>query len=189
MARATTEVLTGPGYLYTAASGEAFPSNAPADHSTDPGGNWEDVGYTDDGAAFEFDLTFEDIEVAELAEPIESRWTAAEYRLVAALAQFRLENLQTALNGGTITPVAGPPVQQTYTPPTVGGDTAATLLFAFENEQGFGTNLEVPSYRNVGSASVPFTKAPQKSVLACSFKFQSPSSGNIFTFREYISAT
>lgn len=184
MARDTTQVLVGTGNLYTAPVGTAFP----ADAETAPAVDWEDVGYSDEGGAFEWDLTFEDIVVAELAEPVDTRWTEVEYRFVIALAQLSLENIQIALNGGTITAIPGPPARNTYTPPTVGGDTALAALFRFENEHGFHTDLQMPRVRNISSVSVPFRKAPDKSIIACSFKLVAPSSGEIFTFDEYVSA-
>lgn len=184
MAKDTTQVLVGTGTLYTAALGTAFPVNA----ETAPAGAWSDVGFSEEGGAFEFDLTFEDIEVAELAEPVDTRWTEVEYRFVIALAQLSLENIKLSLNGGTITTIAGPPQRRTYTPPTVGGDAALAALFRFKNENGFNTDLQMPKVRNISAVSIPFRKAPNKSIIACSFKLVTPDTGEIFTFDEYVAA-
>jgi len=192
MARQPSAVLAGPGYLFYADASsavEAAPTAAPADPSTDPAGNWEDAGYTDDGVAFEWDLGYEDIEVAESATPLRTLWTEAEYRLVAVLAQFELETLQLALNGGTITPITGPPVERSFAPPTIGNDHAWSILFQFSNENAAGSFLYMQLAKNTASASIPFTKAPQKSTIAIEMTAQVPDSGNIWDLREYVSAS
>ena len=66
MARDPLEVLVGTGTLYAAPLGEAFPT----DPTTAVAGNWEDVGYSDEGWSFVADRTFEDVEVAEEADDL-----------------------------------------------------------------------------------------------------------------------
>lgn len=191
MARDPNAVLAGPGYYFYGPEDEAAPTAAPAVYSTDPAGNWEDGGYTDDGVSLEWDLTYEDITVAELAAPIRTLWTEAEYRLAMVLAQFELETLNLALNGdatATITAIPGPPVERSFAPPDIGSDIAHAHLFQFVNENSFGSFVYIPSGKNTVGASIPFTKAPQKSVLAMEIKAQEPSAGDILTIREYVSA-
>lgn len=186
MAKDVDQVLVGVAQVYYAPLATAFPANA----ETAPAGTWIDIGYTDEGWAFEWEQTFENIEVAEEAEPIDTRWTAIEYRAVAALAQVSLEHFKTVLNGGTITAIPGPPVRRTYTPPALGADVAIALLIRFVNENDpFHTDLQLPKVRSVGQVSLPFRKAPEKSVMATTFQVAKPSSGSIWTLDEYVSLT
>lgn len=192
MSRNASAVLTQTGWLYLAdatAGAEAAPAAAVPDPSTDPAGNWDNAGYTDDGVSFEWDVTTEQVFVAEEFAAIRTLWTEVEYRIAAVLAQFEMRTLQFALNGGTITPVVGPPVENTYAPPTPGNDHPWSVLFRFYNEYGFGSDLYAQLARNTESTSIPFTKAPQKSVIGLELTLETPSTGNIWDLREYVSAS
>ena len=129
MAKDVAQVRVGPGTIYTAVLGTAFP----ADAETAPASAWGDVGYSDAGGAFQAERTFEDTTVEELLSPVRTDWTAAIYRVVLLAAQFSLENLKLYFNGGTITSIGGPPQRRTYTPPSIGGDVGVALLYRFEN--------------------------------------------------------
>jgi hypothetical protein len=184
MAQAVEEVRVGPSDIYTAALSTAFPANA----ETAPSASWEHVGYSEAGAAFQASRTFEDTKVHELASPVRTDWTEADYQLVVVLAQFSLENLQLYFNGGTITPIAGPPVRRTFTPPAIGGDTGMAVLCRFANEYGFHTDLQIPSAKSVEALDIPLKKAPDKSLIAVTFKVQLVSGSQPFTFDEYTAA-
>lgn len=185
MAKNTAEILVGPGTLYVADYGEAFPTNA----ETAVAGNWVDVGYTEDGVSLGYSADYSDIEVAEEFEAVDTRLTGREGSLSAELAQFSLENLRLALGGGTITAVPGPPVENTFTPPTVGNEQAFTLLFRYTNDNGFSSDIQVPKVRSVGTLDSQFGKAPAKATIGVEFKFVKDTGSDLFTIREYVSAT
>lgn len=108
MARVEQEVLLGPGYLYVAPHTAGDPEDPPTFTTAlgladDPGGNWEDVGYSEDGWSIAGSNEFSFWTPAELVDPIATIKDSAEYHLRGVLAQFTLENLQLALSGGTIT--------------------------------------------------------------------------------------
>lgn len=198
MARDPNAVLAGTGYMHYAelTSGgtvpEPPPASAPSDYTAAPGGNWEDVGYSDDGWALEWELTFEEVRVAEEPAPIRTLWTEADYRLTGLLAQFDLEALSLALNAyvaDTITNVSGPPVERTFTPPSIGDDKAHSFLFQFLNENGFGSYIYFPAGKTSGAADVAFRKAPEKSLLGLEIQANLLSGQDIFTVREYVSAS
>lgn len=184
-ARLATDVLVGPGQMWTAPLATAFPANA----ETAPAGTWVDVGYSDQGAAFEIASTFENVEVAEEAEPINTRWTTVQYQFVIALAQILADTLKTILNGGTLTAIPGPPQRRTLTPPALGADVAVALLFRFVNHKApFHSDLQCPKVYSIAQTSIGFRKAPQKSIAATTFRLAKPSSGSIWTLDEYIAA-
>jgi hypothetical protein len=190
-ARDVDQVLVGPGQLYAAPLGEAFPATA----ETVPAGNWEDVGYSDEGGAFAWDQERQEVNVAEEVDAISDERTGIDYTFTVTLAQLVFENMVRALGGGTITAVPGPPVERTYEPPVGGAEAAIALLFRYENENDdgagtqFHTDLQMQQVKSVGAAEIPFQLAPQKSIMAVEFKLELPSAGAIFTFREYISLT
>jgi hypothetical protein len=125
MAKTTGEVLLGPGTMYTAPEGEAFP----ADPTTAVAGNWEDIGYSEDGWNIVADLTYEFFTPAEEVDPIATLKAGQEMHVRGVAVQFSLENLQLALGGGTIATAVGPPSTKTYTAPsTTDYDTFAVLF-------------------------------------------------------------
>lgn len=108
MARNENEVLLGPGYFYVAPATAATPEPAPTfnenmELDTDPAGNWDDVGYSEDGWSMIGSNEFSFWTPAELADPIATVKDSAEYGYRGVMAQFTLENLQIALAGGSIT--------------------------------------------------------------------------------------
>lgn len=186
-------VLAGTGWLYAAEpdglTPEPAPAAAPTDPSAAPGGTWAGVGYTDDGVRLEWDMTYEDIRVAEEASPLRTLWTEVTYRLALVAAQFETALLRLALNGGVADSVVGPPEEETFAPPNVGEDLPTSLLFRFRNEYGAGSDLYMALAKNTASASVPFTRAPQKSTIALEFTGQVPAEGPVWSLRQRIDAT
>ncbi len=188
-ARSVDQVLTGPGQFFVAPVGEAFPTDA----ETAVAANWEDVGYTDDGVAFEWEQETQEVEVAEEDLAIREERTKISYQLVTTLAQFIFDNLLRALGGGVITAIAGPPVRNTYTPPIAGEHDDFALLFRYENEfddgagAQFHTDLQIQNAKSVEGGSAPFTKTPAKSVIPVTWNIEIPATGDIFVFDEYVS--
>ncbi|RKZ86131.1 MAG: hypothetical protein DRQ39_06145 [Gammaproteobacteria bacterium] len=179
MARDALEVLVGTGTLYMAPLGEAFPT----DPSVTPAGNWEDIGYSEEGWKFVVDRTFEDVVVAEEVDALRVLKTAQEIRVQGAAAQASLENLQIAFGGGTIqtdTPAVG---QSTYTPPASSAFTEYSLLLRVLAPPGDGTKLRdirVPRVTPTGTVEAAHAKAPTITVLAIDFRAIIPASGAIY---------
>ena len=108
MARNTQEIQLGPGYFYVAPHTAGAPEAKPTfddtiTPTTVPGGNWADVGYSEDGWSLAASNEFSDWTPAELVDPVITVKDSAEYLFRGVMAQFTLENLQIALAGGTIT--------------------------------------------------------------------------------------
>lgn len=178
MPRDVTEVLVGPGTLYTAPLGEAFPANP----QTTPAGNWVEIGYSEDGWTVEADKTFEDVLVAEEVDPIATYKTAQSIRLTGEMAQASLANLQLAFGGGTIstdTPAAG---YDTYQPPA--SDTfseyAVLLRTVAPGNTSWLRDWQFTRAVAAGAVAAQFTKAPQKANVAMEFTVLKPSAGDIF---------
>lgn len=185
MARDPLEVLVGTGTLYAAPLGEAFPT----DPTTAVAGNWEDVGYSDEGWSFVADRTFEDVEVAEEVDPLRVLKTAQELRFRGTFAQASLENFQIALGGGTITssdPSAG---FRRYTPPASSEQDEFALLFRTNAPPGDGTKLRdfrIQRCISTGAVEMAHAKAPAKTVIAADFRLILPAAGDIFDIIEAV---
>lgn len=187
MARDTTEVLLGPGYMFTAPDGEAMPTLV-ADEiaSDDPGGNWEDVGYSEDGWNLVFDSTYEYFTPAEEVDPVNTIKTAQEVHFRGVAAQFSVENIKIAMGGGTITPDVGPPTRQTYTPPSTDGFEYISVLFRTTGPAtgGLVRDIFIPRVISVSSVDIPHTKGANASSVGIDVRAVKKSGSDLFTINE-----
>ena len=157
-------VRLGPGTLYVAPLG----STEPTDLSGDWDNAWVGVGYTDAGSTISFNASFEDVFVAEELDPILTLQTERRGEVSFAAAEITAQNLQLALNGGTITTPAGLVV---FEPPDVGDYTH--VMIGWEADDG----LERWIFRkmlSVGSASLARQKAPNKATIQITFRSVKP---------------
>lgn len=190
MARDATAVVIGTGALYQAALATAFPTPPEGDLSegTPPTG-FTGVGYSEDGWAFEIDRTFEDINVAEEADPVNTIKTAQNIRLVGALAETYQSGIELALGGGAI--ASGSPVgYDSYTPPatTEAADEKALILVTPTVPIAGVAKLrfiEIPRAIATGAISIVHQRT-QKQMIAIEFRLLVPASGDIFTIRDEI---
>lgn len=162
-----TNVRVGPGLLYIAPVGSSEPSDLTADWHED----WVKVGYTDEGTTFGFDQTFEDIEVEEEFDAIDTLQTQRAVTVSFDAAELTATNLQRALNGGTIT-VAGEVI--TFEPPAAGSVTRVAI--GWEADDG----KERWVFRRCvqqGSIDISRQKAPNKATIPMEFRVTVPDGG------------
>lgn len=93
-------VVTGPGLLYYAPLGTTEPANRVAAW---PAG-WVPVGFTAEGHSFSSSLSIDDVEVAELLDPVRRVTTKRDTKVAFAMAEITLAHLKLLMNGGTTTP-------------------------------------------------------------------------------------
>lgn len=182
-----SEVIVGTGVLYVASisndgnsTGDyvAFPGDSSGAWA-DPGADWVDVGYSEDGWTLEMDKTFEDIMVAEEIDPIATFKTAQEVRLTGELAQASMSNIQIALGGGTFTADDTTDYATGYDslkPPSTDDFDEKSLLLIVDGPAGADRHVEIPRAINVGAFSMAHQKAPQKVIVAVEFKVLKPKS-------------
>lgn len=179
MANDIEEILVGTGTLYT----DTFVAGAvmPADPTTAPAAGWEIAGYTDDGATIEVDRTYEDVEVAELFDPVDVLKTKQSFKLIVALAQASLENILIAF-GGSIA-VGSPVGFDTWTAPATTADIKYELLFRTSAPAVAGVtklrDWQFPRAVPTGAVSMKHAKAPQKTLVAIEFRILLPTTGDI----------
>lgn len=186
MPRLGDEVLIGPGTLYTAPKGTAFP----ADPSVAPAVAWVEIGYSEEGWVFVVGREFADVVVAEEVDPIKILQTARTLNMRGASAQASLDTIKLAMGGGTISTIAGPPARKKYVPPTgssIAPDVMA-LLFRSKAPAVAGVEkvrqLAIPQAISIGAIEMAHQKAPAKTVVAIDFRLTKPDSANIFEIED-----
>lgn len=203
MARNENEVLLGPGYFYIAPATATVPEpevtfTSALTLSDDPGGNWQDVGYSEDGWSLVGSNEFSFWTPAELADPIATVKDSAEYMLRGVMAQFSLENLQIALAGGLITEdTAGvadtSPTLRHYDPPSSTEFSYFSALFITQKNDDNKTSSElcirhtyVPFVVSVSEIEIPHTKGANPSLVGVELKAIKRATENIFRIDEQV---
>jgi hypothetical protein len=157
-------VRVGPGKILIAPIGTAEPTNLATVWDV----AWVELGYTMDGSSYVFDQTFEDVNVAEEYDPIQTLQTARQITINVNAAQTTAKNLQLAFNGGTITTAAG---LVTFEPPDPGVYTPVMLGWEADD------NLERWIFRRcvqVGSVEIGRRRAPDAASVPLSFRATKP---------------
>jgi hypothetical protein len=119
MAVDVTNLIAGPGTLYTGAFGATEPADS-AVNTSPPGSAWTDVGATQDGLTLNIVQEFFELEVDQIVDIPGRRLTKRDLQLQTNMAEPTLANLALALNGGTVAASSG---YSTYEP---SDDTSAT---------------------------------------------------------------
>lgn len=154
----------GPGWLYVAPLG----STLPTDLATAWDAAFVQVGYTEAGHEFEIAPEFEDIQVAEELSPIATYETARNYNVRFNMAEYTAGNLQTALNGGTITAGTG---IVTFEPPDAGVFTE--VMLGWEASDGLQRRVWKRCIQT-GSIVISHNKAPARATIPVDFKVLIP---------------
>lgn len=159
-------VRVGPGTLYVAPVGSLEPGDLIESWPV----AWVPLGYTHEGSNFVFNQTFSDVVVAEELDPIDTLQTARTIDISFALAELTAQNLQIALNGGSIGDDHAGTI--TFEPPDTGEVTY--LALGWEATDG----LERWIYRrcvNTGNIDIARRRAPDKATIPISFRATKPS--------------
>lgn len=178
---AAPTVLTDPGYLFAAPLLTAAPTNTVTGSKfTDSWPvAWIPLGATEDGSAFSYESNVEAVTVAEFFDPIKYSTTERSGSFAFNLADFTLDRLKLAFNGGTKTIVSGTGATQlTKLSPPAPGSEVRTML-GWESLDG---TLRIIAYQTIqgGTMESAFRKAPQLALIPCTFNFEVPASGQPF---------
>lgn len=169
-------VSLGPGYLFIASLGSA----EPADLSTAWPAAWAKIGYTQEGSSFSYEPSFENVDVAEELDPIDSASTGRSGSVTFASAEVTTQSLKRAMNGGLITTGLG---FKTFEPPELGEE--LYVMLGFESEDG----LERWVWRKgkqTGSVEMNRRKGAEKTTIGNVFTLFKPDDGKRF-FKSMIS--
>lgn len=174
-----TEVVVGPGLLYVAPLGTAEPTTGSGALPS----AWTAIGYTDDGTAFSYETSFEDIEVEEELDPIRKVATGRAVSLGFAMAQISAQNLSIAANGGTIgSPTAG---FVTFDPPELGEENSIMIVWDADDGQ---ERILIRKAINTESVEEARKKAPDKATIPVKFEGQVPDDGSGI-YRRWVAAS
>jgi hypothetical protein len=164
----SANITTGPGLIYFAPIGTTEPTTRTG--TWDAG--WLPVGYTSEGHSFNHGLTIENIEVAELLEPVRRVTTARDDRFVFSMSEITLAHYKLALNGGTTT-VDGT-LGSIYEPPVAGQEIRHML--GWDSEDGL-ERLIIRRAISSGNVETARRKGTDYAKLPVEFALEAPTGG------------
>jgi hypothetical protein len=156
-----TNVLLGMGTVYVAAIGTTEPVSASASVSS-----FRDVGYTDGGAVFSYELTSEKIEVDQEFDPIRWETTARNASIAFPMAEATRQNLALALNAGA----AAANDATSFEPPDPGDEVRVMIVFDPDD----GGRWIFRQCIQAGNLEIARRKAPAKALLPVTFRLEKP---------------
>lgn len=175
---ATPTLLQDPGFLFWAPLSSSEPTNTVAGSVfTDSWPvAWINLGATEEGGKFTYDVSVEPTRVAELLDPVRYSTTERSGSMAFALASVTLTNLKKVLNGGTLTVVSGTGATTltSYVPPTPGAEVRSMIGW-----ESLDATTRLICYQCFagGSLELEFRSAPDKVTLPATFNLEIPSSG------------
>ncbi len=182
---ATPLLATDPGFLFWAPLGTAEPAHAvTASVFSDiwPAA-WVKLGATEEGHAFNWQTSFEPVEVAELLDPIKYITTGRTGSLAFALSDFHMNHVKRALNGGTITTTGTTTTtMSTYTPPAQGAETRC--MIGWESQDSTERLIAFQCFNTAG-VTIARRKGAAKATLPVEYSLELPAGGQPF---KYLSA-
>lgn len=176
-------LLVDAGYLFWAPLGSSEPANTVVGSKfTDAWPvAWLSLGATESGADFEYDIKVEPMFVAEFYDVLQFRITERKGKIAFLMANWALQNLQYAMNGGSRTIVSGTGTTQlnAFTPPVVGAE--ARAMIGWEALDG---TARLICYQTLsgGTIKTSFNKAPKYATIGCEFNFEIPTTNIPFKF-------
>lgn len=163
-------IALGPGYLYIGDIGTDEPADlTTAWASVDAG--WVGLGYTDAGSEFDYQLSADDVDVAEELDPISKAPTGRASSVKFALAEITATNLKRAMNGGTITSGSG---IVTFEPPDLG--TEVRVMIGFESEDHTERWVWRQAFM-LGSLTMTRAKGAANTTINCEYTLEKPATG------------
>lgn len=173
-------VALGPGALYFAILG----SPEPTDLTTAWTSAWLPLGYTDAGVAHSVETSYDDVEVAEELEPVDSAATGRTVTVSFDAAEQTALNYKRALNGGTITVTGTAPNQIfKFEPPDLGNETRT--MIGWESERnlaspGRGERWVWRLCKQTGGSETERRKGATKALIPMSFRCYKPADAKSF---------
>lgn len=166
-----------PGKLYIAPveSAPGVPTTEPAAIDDAWPTGWVPLGYTDEGSVFNYELSVDNVEVAEELDPIARVTTGRDASVEFALAELTYRNLTIAFNGGIVT---GDGMEWEFEPPDLGNE--ERVMVGWDASFDPLTNDLRMIFRRClqgGSLGIENRKGTTKSVIASTFQLEKPLDG------------
>jgi hypothetical protein len=186
---AVPNLLTDPGFIFWAPLGSTLPAGGAAGSVyTDAWPvAWVNLGATESGSDFDYSVKVAPVTVAEFLDPIKYMTTDRSGSIAFNMADYTLNNLKRAYNGGTLTAVSGTgaTLSSTLIPPAVGAEVRAMIGW-----ESLDASVRIIFYQclNSGSVKQSFNKAPKFATIPCMFQMEIPL-GQAFPFKVYAAGT
>jgi hypothetical protein len=185
---AVPNLLQDPGYLFWAPIGSSEPANTVVGSVfTDAWPvAWINLGATEEGGTFSYEISVEPTFVAELFDPIRYSTITRQGNIAFALADVTLANMKRVLNGGTLAVVSGTGTTQlnSYIPPTPGAEVRSMIGW-----ESLDATARIVAYQcfQGGNLELAFNKRPDFTKLPATFNLEIPTSG--VPFKAYTAGT
>lgn len=160
-----------PGKLFIAALGTSEPTTVTAAWPT----GWVPLGYTDEGSAFNYEISTDNVEVAEELDILARVTTGRDASVEFALAEITYRNLTIAFNGGI---VVGDGLTWSFEPPDLGNETR--VMIGWDAMPTVGANDMRIIFRQClqgGSLGLENRKGATKATISANFQLEKPASG------------
>lgn len=160
-----------PGILRAA----AITATEPTDHDDAWPAGWVTLGYTAEGSSFNYEISTDNVDVAEELDVLARVTTGRDASVEVALAELTYRNLSLALNGGLITPDGLP---WTFEPTDLGSEVRIKLGWD-ANPTTASNDLRI-IFRQCfqgGSVTLENRKGAAKSTISTTFQLEKPASG------------
>lgn len=164
----TDEIEIDVGILYTAPIGTAEPATATAVLDA----AWREIGYTEDGSVFTTEIDNQEVEVAELLDPVRYVNIKRTSKLSFSMAQMVRSNLLLALNQGA----AGTDNNTAVEPVATASEVRVMLLWLSEQTGADAYGIIARQAYNIGGLTIENKKAPAKRLLPVEFALEKPTS-------------
>jgi hypothetical protein len=168
-----SHIRVGAGALYWAPLGTSEPTTTltSGKFTSTMGAGWVNVGATDNGHTFNHQAQTADIVPEESFYPEVVATTGITEDIAFSMLYMSPDNWLLAFNGGTTTTSTG---MTTYGPPVPGAEVNRMLLWQSNDDT---ERYVIRAVFNNAQISVPRQKAPNKALLACTFRILQPASG------------
>lgn len=160
-----------PGKLRIASIGTQEPDAVDDDW---PAG-WVPLGYTDEGSAMNYEISTDNVEVAEELDILARVTTGRDASVEFALAEITKRNLTIAFNGGLI---VGDDTEWTFEPPDLGQEARVMLGWdAMPTTANNDLRIVFRQCLQGGSIGLENRKGATKSTISAQFMLEKPASG------------
>jgi hypothetical protein len=168
-----------PGKLYIAPieSAPGVPMVEPSSFDDAWPAGWVPLGYTDEGSVFNYEISIDNVEVAEELDPLARVTTGRDASIEFALAELTYKNLTIAFNGGIIA-AADSGAAWEFEPPDLGDE--QRVMIGWDAYNDFADNDLRMIFRRClqgGSIGMENRKGVTKSVISANFQLEKPLDG------------
>jgi len=166
-----------PGKLYIAPieTAPGTPTVEPTDTVTAWDAAWVPLGYTDEGSVFNYEVSMDNVEVAEELDPLARVTTGRDASIEFALAEITQRNLMIAFNGGIL---EGDGLKWEFEPPDLGNE--QRVMIGWDAVGTVANNDLRMIFRRClqgGSIGLENRKGTQKSLISANFQLEKPLDG------------